>query len=205
MYTVHYNVHIAMYKNKLKACKTQLRKKYKAIRSNISYDTRKEYSKAIADKLINSNEFKSADTVFIYVNIGDEVETLQIINKALQLGKKVAVPYCIPKTPLMDFYYINSVNQLKEGSFGVPEPDICLCKKADEKKGLIIVPALSFDIKGYRMGYGKGYYDRYLSDFQGESVGLCYSNCVSRCTLRGVYDRCVNYIITEKFVKFIAK
>ncbi|MEE1155448.1 MAG: 5-formyltetrahydrofolate cyclo-ligase [Acutalibacteraceae bacterium] len=205
MYTVLYSAHIAMYKNSLKACKTQLRRKYKTIRNNISSINRKLYSDVIVQKIFNLQEFKNAETVFVYVNIGDEVETLEIIKKALQLGKKVAVPYCIPNTCLMDFYYIDSINQLQKGSFGVPEPNPNCCKKAEVKKGLIIVPALSFDLQGYRMGYGKGYYDRYLSDFFGVSVGICYSHTISKCTLRGVFDRRVNYIITEKFVKFIAK
>lgn len=193
-----------MYKSKLKLCKLQIRKKYKSIRSGISSDNRKKYSQHITESLLNLADYKNAETVFVYVNIGDEVETMRIINNSLQLGKKVAVPYCIPNTPFMDFYYIDSVKQLQKGSFGVPEPDPTLCKKAYKKKGLIIVPALAFDLQGYRMGYGKGYYDRYLSDFQGVSVGLCYSSCISKCILRGVYDKRVNYIITEKFVKFIA-
>ena len=72
-------------------------------------------------------------------------------------------------------------------------------------KATILVPALAFDKNGFRMGYGKGYYDRFLSSFTGVKVGLCYSRCVSRCIFRNWYDEQVDYIITDKFTKFIAK
>lgn len=194
-----------MYKNSVVNCKNLLRKKYKAIRKSIAEDKRNEYNKEIMNRIINSEYYKNTDTVFAYVSIGDEVNTYSIIKYTLKEGKKVAVPYCIPNTPLMEFYYINSINDLKKGSFGVPEPDIKICIKATDKKGVILVPGLAFDKYGYRMGYGKGYYDRYLTDFNGVKIGLCYSACMSRCILHNCHDKSVDYIITDNFTKFIAK
>jgi len=194
-----------MIKNNLKCCKDQLRKKYKLIRSSIDNDYRQALNKKIFLSLINSSFFKSAGTIYAYASLPDEADTISVIEYALSCGKRVAVPYCIPKTPLMDFYYINSLNELKKGSFGVLEPDPNVCMKATDKDALILVPALAFDKNGYRMGYGKGYYDRYLSDYTGVKAGLCFSLCISNCILHNRFDKCVNYIITDKFTKFIAK
>ena len=38
---------------------------------------------------------------------------------------------------------------------------------------MALVPGLTFDATGYRLGYGGGFYDTFLSVFDGVSVGLC--------------------------------
>lgn len=205
MYIALCSVHINMLKNTVRACKNTLRKKYKAIRNNIGECKRKEYSQKIAEELLHSEFYQNENILLAYASIGDEVETYSIINHALQNGKKVALPYCIPNTSNMEFYYISSISDLKRGSFGVPEPDPVTCEKYKGDKALVLVPALAFDRNGFRMGYGKGYYDRFLSNFTGTKVGLCYSECISRCIFRNWYDEQVDYIITDNFTKFIAK
>lgn len=205
MYIDLCSAHTDMLKNTVKACKNSLRKKYKTIRSNIGENKRREYSKKIADKLFLLEPYQRADTVLAYASIGDEVETYSIISHALKNGKRIALPYCIPNTSLMEFYYINNISDLKKGSFGVLEPDPDSCEKYNGERAIILVPALAFDIKGYRMGYGKGYYDRFLAGFTGSKIGLCYSKCVSRCIFRNWYDKQVDCIITDNFTKFIAK
>jgi 5-formyltetrahydrofolate cyclo-ligase len=97
----------------------------------------------------------------------------------------------------MNFYFINSTDDLKKGAFGLLEPDDHCKEVEDLSKGLCIVPAITFDKKGYRIGYGMGYYDRFLSKFQGRVFGLCYSFCISKKVPHGKYDRKVSAIITE--------
>jgi 5-formyltetrahydrofolate cyclo-ligase len=38
---------------------------------------------------------------------------------------------------------------------------------------MALVPGLTFDEAGYRLGYGGGFYDTFLATFDGVSVGLC--------------------------------
>lgn len=191
--------------NKLKVCKNSVRKKYRNIRYNLSNEKRIEYNKKIFAKLIESDLYKDTNIIFSYVSIGDEVDTYEIINKSLKSGKKIAVPYCVPNSRKMNFYFIEDIFQLKRGAFGVPEPVPDINKIADGRNGIMLIPALSFDLKGYRMGYGKGYYDRYLENFLGIKIGLCYSSNISKCILHNRLDKRVDYIITDKFTKFIEK
>ena len=102
----------------------------------------------------------------------------------------------------MDFYYIQSIEDLAPGMFGVLEPEANPEHLYDERDGgLCIVPAFSYDWQGYRLGYGKGYYDRFLSRFEGNIVGICYSDCVQRTLPHGRYDRPVELLVTEKFLR----
>ena len=65
---------------------------------------------------------------------------------------------------------------------------------------LCVVPALAFDRSGYRLGYGGGYYDRLLAEFCGRTVGLFYHEFLQDELPRGIYDRAVELLITEKEV-----
>ena len=53
----------------------------------------------------------------------------------------------------------------------------------------------------FRLGYGKGYYDRFLAGFEGNMVGLCYSECVRHKLPHGRYDRPVELLVTERFLR----
>ena len=66
---------------------------------------------------------------------------------------------------------------------------------------LCVVPALSYDRYGYRLGYGGGYYDSFLAKFSGDAIGVCYSNCIYEQRLpHGKYDRRLPSFLTERGV-----
>ncbi|MFQ7026012.1 MAG: 5-formyltetrahydrofolate cyclo-ligase [Acutalibacteraceae bacterium] len=51
------------------------------------------------------------------------------------------------------------------------------------------------------MGYGKGYYDRFLSEFKGVTVGICYTSCVQYGLPHGYFDRPVDILVTENYIR----
>jgi 5-formyltetrahydrofolate cyclo-ligase len=84
----------------------------------------------------------------------------------------------------------------------VLEPDPDTAKRLPEDPGgMCIVPALCYDEYGYRLGYGKGYYDRFLSGYSGITVGICYAACVRGSLVYGRYDRPVELLVTERYIK----
>jgi 5-formyltetrahydrofolate cyclo-ligase len=100
----------------------------------------------------------------------------------------------------MDYYYINSFDDLEKGAYGLMEPDINKCQKVtDLNKGICLVPGLVYDREGYRLGFGKGYYDRFLINFHGITIGICYSRCVEQSLPRGFYDKPIDLVVTEKY------
>ncbi len=190
----------------IRKVKTDLRNGFKTKRTDMPDKVKISMDSEIQSRFLTLRQYIYCKTVFTYVSKDIEVDTLAIIRAAWANGKKVAVPKCISQTREMDFYYITSMDDLENGAFGVLEPIESRCEKAtDFSKGLCIVPGLSFDAEGYRLGYGKGYYDRFLSKFEGDTVGLCYSNCIKWKLPHGYYDKPVDMIVTDRYIRRTGK
>lgn len=188
--------------NDIRPIKTELRQKYRRLRQEMAPEIKKERDEAIAEQVSRLWQYQRNEVLLVYVSTPIEVDTHGIIRRALEDGKRVAVPRCVPDTRNMEFYYIHSMNELEPGAFGVLEPiphEERLYRVEDG--GLCIVPAFSYDWQGFRLGYGKGYYDRFLSRFNGNMVGICYSDCVQRTLPHGRFDRPVELLVTEKYLR----
>lgn len=172
------------------------------LRKELLLKRRKLHSKyldeSVANILIKTDIFKNAKTILLYASLDDEISTDFLIECALNCEKRVALPVCIDKNGNMDFYYINSFDDLVTGHFSVREPDINKCGiVTDYSNSICIVPAISYDERGYRLGYGKGYYDRFLQKYTSISVGLCYNELVKKELPINSFDIPVDYIVTQ--------
>lgn len=185
--------------------KSLLRQRFKEFRKSLDRQTKNEMDREIILRLLSSPIYFNAKTILAYASTENEISTKEFVTAAFANGKRVAFPRCTDNNGIMDFYYVNSVKDLKRGAFGIFEPnENCIRVPAsDYKNSLCVVPGLSYDISGYRLGYGKGYYDRFLSGFDGMSVGLCYTACVKFKLPSDENDRSVNHLITEKYERTI--
>lgn len=191
-----------MYIKNIRELKQNIRARSKKFRSAIPPEKKTQLDRQLHNRLYSLREYSAADVILIYVSKPIEVDTIAVISAALEKGKRVAVPRCIPETRGMEFYEITSIDELKPGSFGVLEPvPGCSCPLRPYRRALCVVPGLSFDSSGYRLGYGKGYYDRFLAGFHGATVGLCYSGCVRWNLPHGYYDRPVDVLVTERYIR----
>jgi 5-formyltetrahydrofolate cyclo-ligase len=190
----------------IKEVKRNLRAQYRQYRERMNPVKKSQHDAAILSRFLSLREYENIRTVFTYVSKPIEVDTTELIRSVLATGKKVAVPLCIPETCGMDFYEIHSLKELVSGAYGVLEPDPSHSRPAAEapESSVCVVPGFSFDSQGYRLGYGKGYYDRFLSEFKGITVGLCYAGCVKLDLPHGYYDRPVDILITEKYIRRIS-
>jgi 5-formyltetrahydrofolate cyclo-ligase len=118
--------------------KANLRLKAKAILENLFKSGELEKRKEIVvNKIINADFFISANKILIYKALKDELN----LNALTELfpNKNFLIPEVTGNNP--------------------PEDFIKQCENLD----LIIIPGLSFDKRGYRLGRGGGYYDKLLS------------------------------------------
>ncbi|MBQ8279675.1 MAG: 5-formyltetrahydrofolate cyclo-ligase [Roseburia sp.] len=172
------------------------RKYYKELRDNMAPRQVIVKSEAICRQVLSSVEYKEAETIFAYYPLGNEVNCLPVLQQALLDEKRVVLPRTAQDCQ-MDFYEIQSLDDVEEGSFHVMEPkDYCErfepvidcirpCdldwKEQLEPKIMALVPGIVFDREGNRYGYGKGYYDRYFARFpQLKRIALAYTEQLSK-------------------------
>lgn len=186
--------------------KAALRQSCKEFRRQMDADEKSRKDLQIARRVLGSWQYRQHDTLFTYVSMPLEVDTLHIIRTALRHKKRVVVPRCVEGRREMEFYAIRSLEDLEPGTFQVMEPIPERCERVtDYANGLCIVPALSYDHQGYRLGYGGGYYDRFLAKFSGVTLGICYAGCVRKEIVRSKFDQPVGWLITEHYVRRTGK
>ena len=182
--------------------KINLRNFYRSIRQKLSVQDKLSLDQKVFERVLRLNQYATAQLLLVYVSTAIEVDTKMLIEKALEDGKRVGVPRCVPGTREMEFYEIHSLDELEPGTFGVLEPNPNPEKLLPQDPGgLCIIPGLCFDNFGYRLGYGKGYYDRFLSGYTGVTVGICYSSCVRGSLIHGRFDRPVELLVTDRFIR----
>lgn len=185
----------------LRIYKKELRDKAKARRRALTPEQKAALDAAIAKRLLSTWQYRECQTLLIYASTAIEVDTFAVINQALADGKRVALPRCVPGTRNMNFHYITSTDELSPGSFSVLEPSPDAPIAVRPRRALMVVPALGLDWSGYRLGYGGGYYDRYIAEFSGRTIGICYSADCLRRLHHGRFDRTVDVILTEKYIR----
>lgn len=125
----------------------------------------------ICYRIMAMDEYKNAESIFVYADYNKEVKTGAIIEDALKSGKKVALPrvYTMEMTgdgkpeKYMKFHYITSMNDLEVGYRGIREPKAELpCADMETSGAVMIMPLVGFDEERNRVGYGGGFYDKYL-------------------------------------------
>ena len=183
----------------IRPVKKKMRAEAREMRRSMSPEKKRTLDRKIKNKLLNLWTVRECDKILCYVSTDIEVDTREFIESLLQMGKRVAVPRCEGEGSNMNFYYINSLEELVPGSFGVMEPDASKSVMVgDTKNSICIVPAFMFDKSGFRLGDGKGYYDRYLSRYSGSTIGICYAENLKDELFHGKYDRAVDMVITER-------
>ena len=156
--------------------KRELRAHFKQLRRELGEDGRAAADAGIEANLLVLPEFVEAEVLLAYLDFGPEVRTRGIIQAAWDAGKVVALPWCVPGTHEMRWYRVTSFDALVRSKLGVEEPVPDAANEQPLGTGehmLALVPGLTFDAAGYRLGYGGGFYDTFLATFDSVSVGLC--------------------------------
>ena len=131
-----------------------------------------EKSEALARLFLESEEYRSARSIYGYLPYNQEVRTVSMLEQAIRDGKRVAVPKCYGDD--MRFIWMEDLSMVEKGYAGIPEP-IADGPAADDPTALVLMPGLAFDPEGRRIGYGGGFYDRFLAaEPNHPTLALCY-------------------------------
>ncbi|MDR0920670.1 MAG: 5-formyltetrahydrofolate cyclo-ligase [Oscillospiraceae bacterium] len=172
--------------------KNETRKYFSDIRGNIPQDLKKEYDKAITDKIKRLDLFKISETILAYYPIKSEIDIRPLFSE-----KRIALPKTIKtqgKRDKLEFYEFTGETEVIRG---IPEP-VSDIKITDFNKTLAVVPGLAMDKRGYRLGYGGGFYDMFLAEHPlVRRVGVCYGNCFTAELPTDSWDIQLDIIITD--------
>ena len=177
--------------------KSALRRRMRAAREGWEAEYRQEADAAIARHVLASEAWRAAGTVFAYVSVGCEVDTLRE-------GKRVCAPRCLGKGR-MEARVIESLDALVPAAHGLLEPAESSAIVPPGEIGLILVPCLAADRNGHRLGYGGGYYDRFLRGAAGASMCLCRARALLEDVPREEHDAAADMVVSEAGIAVCGK
>lgn len=177
--------------------KQEMRAAVKAKRAKIPIEEKQKRDALILNQIAASKAFLSASSLLIYAPHKDEINLLPLIKLARERGIPVGFPRCDTSTTTISFYALEVGQRLVRGAYGIAEPplDAPLCP-IDENT-LCILPGLTFDPLGNRLGYGKGYYDRFLESFPGVRAAAVYEALLVKRVPTEEHDRPIALLFTE--------
>ena len=177
--------------------KQQLRRTMRALESGLSARYKEESSRAIAGNLLAMPEYQEAGTVFCFVGTDREIDTRPILEDILAAGKRLCVPLCTGKG-IMELRQVTDLRQLVPGAYGILEPPADAPIVAVDEVDFAVMPCLTCNRLGQRLGRGGGYYDRFLSHYRGGTVLLCREKLIREEIPLEPRDMPVPWVLTER-------
>ncbi len=182
--------------------KSEIRKRMSTLRNAMPSEEIEKKSRAIQKRVTGLEAVRSASTLMAYLSFGSEVLTDGLIRWCWGEGKRVVVPVCLPENRELIACRIDGFDELETGHYGIRAPKEGLLRPVEGGNiDVILVPALAFDRRGYRIGYGGGYYDRFLPQApRGVKIGVAFASQIIAKIPEDGHDLPVDMIVTEKEV-----
>ena len=127
---------------------------------------------AMAQHLFAAPAWRNARTVFCFVPLRDEPDTMPILRRALAEHKRLVVPR-VTGEGSMELVALAALEDLQPRAYGILEPAGGTVLASLGQEALALIPCLAADRNGVRLGRGGGYYDRFLGQYKGEKRLLC--------------------------------
>ncbi len=180
----------------MNSIKQQLRRAFKARGAALTSEYRAAADRAIRDAVLQSEAWRKADRVFLYVSMWAEPDTRALIDAALRAGKRVYVPLCCPER-VMKAVRIQSLDGLRPGAMRIPEPPADGEAAEPGTLELAVVPCVTAAPDGARLGHGAGYYDRFLNRHVCPTMCLCYGQMLADALPMDEHDVQMDFVVTE--------
>ena len=177
--------------------KKRLRSNFSAARRALSSNEQQSFSQAICNYVKELDVYIHASCVAGFIPHGAEPDI-----RPLLLNKRSFLPRYNEITGVYEMVEIANLEQdLVLGQYGIPEPRKEL-KAADPEivrnELLFLVPALSCDRTGRRLGRGGGFYDRMLAGAKLPPIGIIFSCQFAEKLPFEDHDLPVSYVVTEQ-------
>ena len=186
----------------MKNLKIALRKLFRAKRRELFPAVRQDYSEQVTRLLSQQDEFTTAKRIALYMALPEELQTTGVLSLALAADKVCTVPVLTQSNTLL-FAIVDAQTIWHDNRYGILEPDQPESNLVDPTSlDVVIVPLVSFDAMGNRLGMGAGYYDKTFAFRRHESkpflIGMAFE-CQRHTQLpMSEMDICLDMVVTEK-------
>lgn len=187
--------------------KKDRRKSQLAQRIALSPAQYKRSSAAITNHLLSLPEIINATNIHCFWPITQKREPNiePFISQISDSPQNIVLPVMLTfdayndKTQRLAHRMYAGETNLHTNRWGIKEPVTTTDFPLDQLD-VVIVPALSVDLRGFRLGYGKGYYDEFLAQCDCPFICPLYSFGVVDSLPTMPHDIPVDIIVTEKEV-----
>lgn len=177
--------------------KQQLRAIVRRLEAALAPEYKAKSARSIAHRLLAMPEYQEAQTVFCFVGTDREIDTRPILEDALAAGKTLCVPLCT-EPGHMESRQITDLHQLVPGRYGLLEPTADTPVIPVYAIDFAVLPCVTCNYLGQRLGHGGGYYDRFLSQYRGGTVLLCRELLIRQEIPVEPHDYPVPWVLTER-------
>ena len=179
------------------AAKRALRAEIRTREAALDPVYRTESAAAVCRALAALPEFAAAETVLAFHPLARELDVRPFLLETLARGKTLLLPRCEPERRLSLCVVPDLDTALTAGPFGIREPARSCAVVPPEAVGFALVPCVSFDRAGNRLGQGGGYYDRLLPRLRCPTVCVCRAALLADAVPTEPHDRRCGMYLTE--------
>ena len=159
--------------------KVRLRRAFKDRRGGLNDLQRQIYHQSIADHLEALLATADVCDLAVYLSSPKEVDLTRWMTGAWSAGKQLYAPVVTTAAGVMHFYAIAPHTQIQRGCLKLRKPvlETNAVPVALHELDAVLLPLVSFDGLGGRLGMGGGFYDRYFADTETRPwmIGVAYS------------------------------
>lgn len=176
--------------------KAALRRQVLAAEQAMTGEEKAAADGAICRRVLSLETYAHAHTVFAFVGRADEIDTRPLLEAILAAGKRLCVPLCT-SAGQMECRQVTDLGALHRGAYGILEPSETAPLVEPDGIDLALVPCVTCDRHGHRLGRGGGYYDRFLARYGGKTLLLCREALLREAVPQEPHDRPVTPVVTD--------
>lgn len=176
--------------------KSVLRKKILKKRSQLCASYYQEVNRILLEKILQEVVYRKAHTIFVFIPMPYEFNTVPLIKAALDEKKIIAIPKVYGRGD-MRLHQYKLGDQLTKGPYGIQEPLPSSPLLDPHSIDLTIMPCVTCNTRGERLGYGGGFYDRYLQKTASATLLPYFSKLMEDDIPMDAHDQLMDIILSE--------
>lgn len=186
--------------------KEELRRASEARRRDAARATGVDAGARMAEHFLDALPLPAAAVVSGYWPIRGEIDPRPLLRMLRDRGHRCALPVVVGRGRPLVFREWRPKMLLEAAGYDISVPPE---DAAEVTPGLLLVPMLAFDARGYRLGYGGGYYDRTITALRAAdpaviAVGAAFAVQEIAGVPYDERDARLDWVVTERGARRIA-